>query len=65
MKTLFYQVKWSEKIEDAVKEICNKVGCEFKAYQVLGAPTSAKELWFSVKEKDIDYVKKQMNEAIK
>jgi hypothetical protein len=61
MKTLFYQVHWTKKIENIVKGICEAIDCECDVCQVFGAPSSGKEIWFSVKEEDIDFVKNQMN----
>ena len=61
MKTLFYQVRWTKKIENIVNSICKAIDCECNVCQVFGAPMSEKEFWFGVKEKDIDFVKNQMN----
>lgn len=62
MKTLFYQVKWTKKIENTVKLICDDIDCECAVYPVFGAPANVKEIWFAVKEEDIDYLKRQMSE---
>ena len=60
MKTLVYQVNWSKKIENIVKRICETIDCECVVNKVTCAPMKVKEIWFDVKEKDIDFVRNQM-----